>query len=111
LSSAINIDKEDIVKKSEIFSCGKCGHVFEKEKPAEEHEEKCLTLAVGQKVKFLYGLLTCEGRITGLHPPKHLGDLPTVDLETEEEIDEVDQTHDGRHARVGRSEVCEVLSG
>jgi hypothetical protein len=111
LKEQIN-NKEVDMNKSEVFSCEKCGEVFSQATLAEGHEKKCLPLEIGQRVKFLYGLVMCEGRITALHPPQLLGvgAKATVDLETDVPATDADFLHDGKHVWVERDNVLEVLS-
>ena len=94
------------MKQSTVFSCEKCGKPFSDEGKAQEHEKKCLPLEVGQRVKFLFELFSVEGRITGLG---QCGDEPTVDLETDMEITDVDHLHDGKHVWVTRDNVLSVI--
>lgn len=97
------------MKKFEVFACEKCGWASNQAEPVEEHEKKCLSLVVGQKVKFRFELLSFEGRITALNAPDHFGAKAMVDIETEDEITEVDQLHDGRHIWVERDQVKKIL--
>lgn len=95
--------------KSEVFLCEKCGKAFGNTEGVLEHEKKCLDLRVGQKVKFLFMMTHCEGHITALHEPAILGAEPTVDLESEYEITDVDIFHDGKHVFVTRENVLEII--
>lgn len=94
------------MKQSTVFNCEKCGKSFNDEVEAKKHEQGCLSLQVGQNVRFLFGLISTEGRITGL---KQVEDEPIVELETEMEITDVDYLHDGRHVWVTRDNIFSVL--
>lgn len=94
------------MKRSTVFSCEKCDKPFKAESEAKKHEEECLSLEVGQRVKFFFELMNVEGRITGL---KLDDDEPIVELETDIEITDVDQLHDGKHVWVTRDNVLSVL--
>ncbi|HEY4497725.1 MAG TPA: hypothetical protein VJC20_03175 [Candidatus Paceibacterota bacterium] len=98
------------MRKHEVFSCKTCGEFFESKRLTKDHENKCLPLKVGQKVRFDFGLLPCEGRITVLHPPRNAAAKPTVHLETDIEVTDVDVLHDGKHVWVERDQVCEILA-
>lgn len=61
---------------------------------------------------FNFSLLPYEGRVTAIHPPLRLGQPPTVELETDEAITDIDwsQAQDGRHVWVERDAILEKLS-
>lgn len=98
------------MKKFYVFSCETCGESSNQSNTIKEHEKHCIPLKVGQRVKFIFGLILCEGRITDLKPPPHLGAKATVDLEADVEIADVDLLHDGKHVWVERNQISEVIS-
>lgn len=98
------------MKQVTTYACEKCGETFVDRQTAEGHESTCLSLAVGQRVAFMFELCPCEGRITALNPPKTTSGKPTVDLETDTVITDVDQWHDGKHVWVTRDNIVRILS-
>ncbi|QQG42552.1 MAG: hypothetical protein HYW15_03560 [Candidatus Giovannonibacteria bacterium] len=97
------------MKKFYVFYCEICGESSKDSKLIKKHEKYCIPLKIGQRVKFIFGLISCEGRITGLKPPLHFGAKATVDLETDVEVTDVDYLHDGKHVWVERDQISEVL--
>lgn len=100
---------EDQMKSSTTYRCEKCGFMSADADEILLHEPACLPLEIGQTVKFEFNLVTETGRVTGLQPPKTIGQQATVDLETDSEITDVDMLHDGKHVWVERNCVTEIL--
>ena len=100
------------MKKYSVFLCEKCGRFSDVAAAIATHEERCLPLAVGQQVRFLFGLISREGRITATLPAQKLGARPTVGIKTEKLITDIDfsRGQDGKHVWVDWKDVQSILT-